>query len=59
MNGLGVYADFDRTFHWGTEAEARWLHFDSGNGQTLSNYLAGARYRFPLNGRFYPYAKFL
>jgi opacity protein-like surface antigen len=60
IGGLGVYADIDRTPHWGAEAEARWFRLGSESGQTASNYLIGGRYRFPLKeNKLVPYAKFL
>jgi opacity protein-like surface antigen len=60
MGGLGAYADFDRTPHWGAEAEARWFRFGGGSGQTAANYLLGGRYRFPrAHSKVVPYAKFL
>lgn len=60
MGGLGAFADFDRTPHWGAEAEARWLRFGGGSGQTAANYLLGGRYRFPHpHSKVVPYAKFL
>ena len=45
LSGIGVYADFDRTAHWGAEAEARWFRFEETTGQSGSNYLIGLRYR--------------
>lgn len=60
IGGIGVYADLDRSPHWGAEAEARWFRLESTNGQASSNYLAGARYRFPFkDNKIFPYAKFL
>jgi opacity protein-like surface antigen len=60
IGGVGVYADIDRTPHWGAEAESRWFRLGSESGQTASNYLLGGRYRFPLKGnKLFPYAKFL
>ncbi len=60
IGGLGVYVDFDRTAHWGAEAEARWSHLEDIQGQSVSNYLIGIRYRRPLeHGTIVPYAKLL
>ena len=60
IGGIGVYADIDRTPHWGAEAESSWFRLGSESGQTASNYLLGGRYRFPLkDNRLFPYAKFL
>lgn len=46
--GLGATFDFNFTPKIGMVGEARWLHFhNSGDGgETQSNYLVGAKYRF-------------
>lgn len=60
LGGIGVYADLDRTMHWGGEAEARWFRFEETAGQSGSDYLAGLRYRRSLDhGTIVPYAKLL
>jgi len=60
LGGIGVYADFDRTAHWGAETEARWFRFEETAGQSGSNYLIGLRYRRSFDhGTIVPYAKFL
>lgn len=61
LDGAGVLVDLDLTTKIGAIGEARWLHWhntDDG-GETQSDYLAGAKYRFYKHGRFSFDAKFL
>ncbi len=59
--GFGTYVDWSplMTGNLGVEAEGRWLTFGGSHGFSEYNYLVGPRYRFYLNDRFQPYAKFL
>lgn len=44
--GPGVTVDFNFTPNIGFIGEARWLHWNGDQGQTQSDYLAGAKYAF-------------
>jgi len=57
--GIGAFADYNFSGHFGVEAEARFLRFNSFYGETEDNYLAGPRYVVGKFGKFQPYGKFL
>ncbi len=48
LNGLGFNVDLNVTPKIGAIGEARWLHWHNANdgGETQSDYLVGAKYRF-------------
>ena len=46
LDGIGLIVDVNLINKLGTIGEARWLHWgNNGNGETQSDYLAGAKYR--------------
>ena len=57
--GIGGLADYHFTTHFAAEAELRFLRFNSFNGETEDNYLAGPRYTVRSFGKFQPYAQCL
>jgi opacity protein-like surface antigen len=61
ITGTGAYIDWTPSsfWHFGVEAESRWLTFSGANNFREYNYLAGPRYTFPIGRRLHPYAKIL
>lgn len=58
LAGYAVFADFNATWRYGLEAEARSLTLNADEDVKLKNYLAGLRVA-ALPGRITPYGKFL
>lgn len=56
--GVGAFVDYCRTSSIGFEAHMRFLNFDSWNGETQQDYLAGPRYTFLHSDRWRPFASF-
>jgi opacity protein-like surface antigen len=61
MTGPSAFIDWSSSalWHFGAEAEGRWLIGNAPNNFSQYTYLAGPRYRFPIGRRVQPYAKFL
>ncbi len=57
--GIGGFADFHLVSHIAVEGEARFLRFNSFQGETEDNYLAGPRYLVRRFGKLEPYAQCL
>ncbi|HEY3707643.1 MAG TPA: outer membrane beta-barrel protein [Terracidiphilus sp.] len=57
--GIGGFANYHLSGNLGVAGEARFLRFDSWNGETEDHYLAGPRYGFPRFGRVQPFAQCL
>jgi hypothetical protein len=55
--GIGGFADFRVTSHFGAEAEARFLRFKSFYGESEDNYLGGPRYLARNFGKLQPFAQ--
>ncbi|MGB6133903.1 MAG: hypothetical protein WCC14_10345 [Acidobacteriaceae bacterium] len=45
VRGPGAFFDFNVHPKWGVEGEARWMNWNGHEGEKISNYLAGGRYR--------------
>jgi hypothetical protein len=58
LGGGTLFADFNPTWRYGFEAEARYLRLHSDEDVTETDYLVGPRVMFK-PGPFRPYAKFL
>jgi hypothetical protein len=59
LSGIGAFADYHITGHFGVEANARFLRFNSFYSETEDNYLAGPRYLVGRFGKLQPYAQCL
>jgi len=59
LGGIGVFATDHLAGNLSVAGEARFLRFNSFNGETESHYLAGPRYRLPRFGRIQPFAECL
>lgn len=57
--GPTAFFDFNVKSRWGVEGEARWLNWNGVGNETISNYLAGGRYRAFQFGRFSGWVKLL
>jgi len=58
LSGAGVLANFNWNHRLGVEARARFLTFNSWNGETEQDYLAGPRYTFLHSNKWRPFAEF-
>jgi opacity protein-like surface antigen len=58
LSGVGVFGNFNWNHTYGMEAHARFLNFNSWNGETEQDYLAGPRYTFLHRNKLRPFAAF-
>ena len=58
LSGAGVFANYNWNHFLGMEVHARFLNFNSWNGETEQDYLAGPRYSFLNSRRWRPFASF-
>lgn len=58
LSGIGAFGNYNINHHIGFEAHVRFLNFNSWNGETQQNYLAGPRYTFLRNNKWRPFAMF-
>lgn len=58
LSGVGVLANFNWNHQLGVETHARFLNFNSWNGETEQDYLAGPRYTFLHSNKWRPFAEF-
>jgi hypothetical protein len=56
--GVGAFGIFNWNHHYGVEGHARFLNFNSWNGETEQDYLAGPRYTFLHSNKWRPFASF-
>lgn len=58
LSGVGALANFNWNHRLGVEAHARFLSFNSWNGETEQDYLVGPRYTFMHSNKWRPFAEF-
>jgi opacity protein-like surface antigen len=58
LSGIGGFANYNWNHSLGVEGHVRFLNFNSWNGETEQNYLAGPRYTFLHSNKWRPFAAF-
>jgi opacity protein-like surface antigen len=58
LSGVGMFANYNWNHPFGIDAHARFLNFNSWNGETQFNLLAGPRYTFLHSDKVRPFASF-
>jgi opacity protein-like surface antigen len=58
LSGVCAFGNYNWNHHYGVEAHVRFLNFNSWNGETEQNYLAGPRYTFLHSNKWRPFASF-
>jgi opacity protein-like surface antigen len=58
LSGIGAFANYNWNHTYGIEAHARFLDFNSWNGETQLDLIAGPRYTFLHSSKYRPFAAF-
>jgi opacity protein-like surface antigen len=58
LSGVGVFGNLNWSHKYGVEGQIRFLNFNSWNGETEQDYLAGPRFTFLHSSKWRPFAAF-